>query len=79
MFDVFHTRQSFVMADLGLDGCRSKFLRFHGAAPSVTGSVFARTDQKLKRQRNGQHGQRASLAPPGRLWHQGRFISLRDE
>ncbi len=25
----------------------------------------------MKRQRNGQHGQRASLAPPGRLWHPG--------
>jgi predicted nucleotidyltransferase len=23
----------------------------------------------MKRQRNGQHGQRASLASPGRLWH----------
>jgi uncharacterized protein len=61
--------QSFVMADLGLNGCGPKFLRFRGAASSVTGSVFARTDQEMKRQRNGQPGQRASLASPGRLWH----------
>ena len=61
------------MADLGLNYCRPKFLRFHGADPSVTGSVFARTDQEMKRQRNGQHGHKGSMLSEGKVMYEASY------
>jgi hypothetical protein len=46
------------------------FLRFHGAAQSVTGSVFMRTDQEMKRQRNGQHRHKGSILNEGKVMYE---------
>lgn len=67
---LLQVKQSFVMADLRSNGCRPKFLRFHGTAPFVTGSVFTRTDKKMKRQRNGQHGHKGSILNEGKVMYE---------